>query len=223
MDYITRCEEICAYEVSVIQSGIRSTNGGVRKGVSYRSGGITTTDIAQKFGVTKRHCQEMLQIVKNIPYDELSLLKSSRIANKRSLLLYLSSMDNQTRSRAIANLINRETKGLPSFPTEHEFVVEINNYLESLGYTVENEVKTPLGYVDIVATKGEDSMIIEVKNNSGVKDITKALGQILCYAYCIPNTTPYICTPTLPSDDSLKLLRAYNIKFLDMTTKEIVR
>lgn len=212
VDYITKCEEVYEYELGIINTNGRACRGGREIG----NQNITTFDIAHKCGVSKRGCQEMLRIVKNIPLDERMILKTSRIANKRSVLTYLSSLDNQTRSRAIEEILERETKGLPSFPTEREFVVEINNHLKSLGYDVENEVKTPLGYVDIVATKGDDVMIIEVKNNSGVSAITKALGQILCYAYCIPNTTPYVCTPTLPSDDSLKLLQAYNIKFLDI-------
>ena len=212
MCYITKCEEIYEYEMGIIKNGNRANLHCGGRGIKTEL--ITTHDIAHRFGVGKRECQEMLQIVKRIPQNERIIQKSSRGANKRSVLLYLSSMDNETRTCTINEMIRRESNNLPSFPTEHEFVIEVNNYL--IGYSIKNEVKTPLGYVDIVDTKNTDVMIIEVKNNSSVRNITEALGQILCYAHCIPNTIPCICTPTPPSDDSMKLLDAYKIKFLDI-------
>lgn len=91
-----------------------------------------------------------------------------------------------------------------SLPLEKETQKLIANFMRSSGFTVQTNVKTPLGYIDILVREylpngGIFYHVIEVKRDNGSNSIKHAIGQLREYRkHYGSNTKLYFCT----GDDS---------------------
>lgn len=121
--------------------------------------------------------------------------------------------------------------------SERDVQEQLTNYYRSIGYTVQREVKTPLGYIDLLCTtsievdckvadtnllvgsEATSNLLIEVKEYHSIKH---AVGQLYAYSKYYPNYTlvlayfsykglPPALHPTNYTFDNITLVNAHSV------------
>lgn len=98
--------------------------------------------------------------------------------------------------------------------TEDDYRREVIRKLSSDGWSVESEVYTPQGRIDILASKEDRTIIVEVKLRGDNNSVSHALGQLLFYRCAFPNAELFIATATTPRDDTMAILSKYGVNQL---------
>lgn len=105
---------------------------------------------------------------------------------------------------------------LTAFQKEEEYCEKISNSMMLDGWDIQREVFTPLGRIDILAKKGNNQQIIEVKLRSDTNSASSALGQLLFYSKSYPKAKLIFASPRTPTEKILSVLGFYKVSFLEI-------
>jgi hypothetical protein len=83
------------------------------------------------------------------------------------------------------------------------------------GWNVTTEYRTATGRIDILAHKEGQTLIVEVKCESGVNSMAHALGQLLFYKLEWSNAVLCVATPNRPKIAIIKMLESYGVNWLE--------
>lgn len=99
---------------------------------------------------------------------------------------------------------------------ESEFRNSVANQLMSEGWSVSKEQYTSQGRIDILAERGKEQRIIEVKLGGKSNDAAHALGQLMFYARFYPKASLWFCSHA-PADATVKsILGFYGVNVLEV-------
>lgn len=97
--------------------------------------------------------------------------------------------------------------------SEAAISLAVADSLRSSGWLVETEAYTSQGRIDILATRGDEVKIIEVKLKESSHDAAHALGQLLFYCKFHPGASLWFCSPRRPDETIISILDSYGVKY----------
>lgn len=91
---------------------------------------------------------------------------------------------------------------------------EFAKYYQNLDYRVVLEKRCKLGRADLVATRKDQTIIIETKLGCSNRIIAGAIGQLICYAACFKTPQLIVATPEPVTPEMRSILVSLNIEHL---------
>lgn len=98
--------------------------------------------------------------------------------------------------------------------TEDAFRNRVADHLRDSGWSVVTEVPANGGRIDILARRGDEQIIVEVKTSTHAHAASHALGQLLFYRQSCPDASLWFIAPQMPSDSVLATLAVNGVNFL---------
>lgn len=159
----------------------------------------TTKEISEMMGYSVRSINRLIKKVgiktillkgKNmIPYSELHKIKKHFIKENQDI-------KNNVRAR-----------------NERYLQIQIKNYLKKNLYVVCEEVKSSFGNIDLIATKDNETLLIEIKYNLTTHKMMESLGQLIAYSEDYPNAKLILYSNKDIQETFKSLLRRNKIEF----------
>lgn len=99
---------------------------------------------------------------------------------------------------------------------EAEFRDAIAQAMKADGWQVATEDFTSQGRIDILARRGDETRIIEVKMTAKSNDMAHALGQLLFYSKFHPGASLWVASPERPDLTTLAILASYGVHYQEL-------
>ena len=89
--------------------------------------------------------------------------------------------------------------------------------LKVQGWIIATEDHTSQGRIDVLARKGEEVKIIEVKQRADSNSAAHALGQLLFYSKFYPEATLWFHSPERPTPTVMSILNSFDVQYLEVS------